>query len=85
MSTAMTETLWLSRDELRDLTGVRQHTAQQRALDRLRIRHARRKIDGSLIVSREAARMALLGVPIVVTGAAPAANEPDDGLNWKKA
>ena len=79
----MAETLWLSRDELRELTGVRQHTAQERALDRLRIHHERRKIDGSLIVGREAARLALLGMPIVVAGAAPAANEPDDaGIKW---
>ena len=81
----MADALWLSRDELRELTGVRQHAAQERALDRLRIHHARRKIDGSLIVSREAARLALLGVPILVAGVPPAANEPNDGLNWKKA
>ncbi|CAN7543864.1 DUF4224 domain-containing protein [Variovorax sp. LjRoot130] len=77
-----TEPLTLSKEEIEAMTGLRQYTAQARALTRLKIPHQRRTIDGSLIVGREAARAALAGVPTQRDPAMPAANDDDEGFNW---
>jgi hypothetical protein len=76
------EALTLSKEEIVELTGLRQYTAQARALTRLKIPHSRRSIDGSLIVGREAARAALAGVPTQRDPAIPAANDEELGFNW---
>lgn len=50
----------LDRNELRELTGRRQRTAQARVLEALGIRYARRP-DGTLIVHEDEVRRALVG------------------------
>lgn len=76
----MSAPLTLTKDEIAELTGLRQPAAQARALERLKIPHARRPADGSIIVGREAAARALC-FPTQRDPEALAAND-DDLINW---
>ncbi|VTU38493.1 hypothetical protein H4CHR_04440 [Variovorax sp. PBS-H4] len=76
----MAEALTLSREEIKGITGMWQHAAQARALERMKIPHTRRPIDGSVVVGRDAAKRAL-GFEVQRDPAVPAAND-DDGFNW---
>jgi hypothetical protein len=73
----MSETPWLSDNELVDATHRKIPSAQARALTRIGVTFHRRP-DGTLLVSREAVAAALRGGAIVDTKA------PANGLNWSK-
>lgn len=70
--------LALADNEIRDITHRRRPAAQARALDRLQVPYTRR-LDGTLLVGRDAMKRAL---------DEPAKNEPGgnaaNGLNWSK-
>jgi hypothetical protein len=74
----MAETLVLADAEIRDITHRRQPAAQARALDRLQVPYSRR-LDGTLLVGRDAMKRAL-GGPTKKEPGGDAAN----GLNWNK-
>lgn len=74
----MVETLTLADSEIQEITHRQRPAAQARALDRLQVPYTRR-IDGTLLVGRDAMKRALGG---------PAEKEPGgdaaNGLNWNK-
>lgn len=67
--------VWLSDEELQELTKRERAAAQARVLDDLQVPYKRRP-DGSLVVGRLAVENALAGIPSGKP--APEAN----GLNW---
>jgi hypothetical protein len=78
----MSERLTLTREEIRELTGVWQHAAQARALARLKIPFERRTTDGSCIVGREQVKRGM-AFGTRRDPAIPAANEA--GIKWSTA
>jgi hypothetical protein len=69
--------VWLSDEELQELTKRERAAAQARALDALKVPYKRRP-DGSLVVGRLAVENALAGIIQGGKTATPEAN----GLNW---
>ena len=81
MPSAANEPLELTPDELKRITRRSRYVAQARVLEHLGIPYHRHPVDGTAIVSRDAARTAL----------AKATNKPGEGreeasngLNWSK-
>lgn len=66
----MSEALWLTDQEVADLTRRKQPFAQARELTRLKVPHQRRA-DGSLLVWRADTQQRTVG-------------DPANGLNWSK-
>ena len=75
---ATRETLVLADAEIEDITRRRRPAAQARALDRLQVPYTRR-LDGTLLVGRDAMKRALCGRAEKEIG-----DDAANGLNWSK-